>query len=66
MAVRRVQLRRGTTAENDAFTGAVGEITVDTQTNTVRVHDGANAGGQDLLRTDMANNENITSNSQLS
>ena len=61
MAVRRVQLRRGTTAENDAFTGAVGEITVDTQTNTVRVHNGATAGGQDLLRTDMANNENITS-----
>ena len=61
MAVRRVQLRRGTTAENDAFTGAVGEITVDTQTNTIRVHNGASAGGQDLLRTDMANNENITS-----
>ena len=61
MAVRRVQLRRGSTAENDAFTGAIGEITVDTQTNTVRVHDGATAGGQDLLRTDMANNEDITS-----
>lgn len=62
MSVRRVQFRRGTTAENDAFTGAVAEITVDTQTNTVRVHDGVNAGGQDLLRTDMANNESITTN----
>ena len=54
MAVRRVQLRRGNTAENDAFTGAVGELTVDTQTVSVRVHDGT-AGGKDLMRADMSN-----------
>jgi len=58
MAVRQVRLRRGTTAENDAFTGAIGEITVDTTTSSIRVHDG-NAGGVDLLRADMANNEAI-------
>lgn len=40
-----LQLRKGTTAENDAFTGAVGEVTVDTTTNTLRVHDGTTAGG---------------------
>ena len=41
----QLQLRRGTTAENDAFTGAVGELTVDTTLNELRLHDGATAGG---------------------
>ena len=41
----QVQFRRGTTAENDAFTGAIGEITVDTTLNELRVHDGSTAGG---------------------
>jgi hypothetical protein len=62
MAVRRVQLRRGTTAENNAFTGAIGEVTVDTTTESIRVHNGADAGGADLLRADMSNNASITSN----
>jgi len=58
MAVRRVQLRRGTTAQNNAFTGAVGEITVDTEKNTIHVHDGT-AGGESLLRSDLSNNASI-------
>lgn len=41
----RLQLRRGTTAQNNAFTGAVGELTFDTDTNGVRVHDGHTQGG---------------------
>lgn len=41
----QLQLRRGTTAENNAFTGAVGEVTVDTTLDQLRVHDGATAGG---------------------
>lgn len=44
----QVQLRRGTTAENNAFTGAVGEVTVDTTTNSLRVHDGSTAGGHQI------------------
>ena len=44
-----VQFRRGTTAQNDAFTGAVGEISVDTQKDTLRVHDGSTAGGFEIL-----------------
>ena len=40
-----LQLRRGTTAEHSSFTGAVGEITVDTTKDSVVVHDGATAGG---------------------
>lgn len=41
----RFQLRRGTTAQNNAFTGAVGELTFDTETNGIRVHDGHTQGG---------------------
>jgi len=44
----QVQFRRGTTSENLAFAGAQGEITVDTTINTVRVHNGATAGGFEL------------------
>lgn len=39
------QIRRGTTAENDDFTGAQGELTMDTQTKGLRVHDGTTQGG---------------------
>ena len=43
-----LQLRRGTTSEHSTFTGAVGEITVDTTKDSVVVHDGATAGGVPL------------------
>jgi len=46
----QVQFRRGTTSQNEAFTGAVGEISVDTTLDTVRVHDGSTAGGIRLAR----------------
>lgn len=39
------QIRRGTTDENDAFTGAVGEITMDTDKKAIRIHDGSTQGG---------------------
>lgn len=42
---KRVQLRRGTTAQTNAFTGAIGEVTVDTDKNVLVVHDGTTAGG---------------------
>ena len=41
----QVQFRRGTTTQNNAFTGAIGEITYDTDTKTLRLHDGTTAGG---------------------
>ena len=41
----QLQLRRGTTAENNGFTGAPGEVTVDTTANLLRVHDGSTVGG---------------------
>ena len=46
-----VQFRRGTTAQNDAFTGAVGEVSVDTDKDTLRVHDGSTAGGFEVVNT---------------
>jgi len=51
----QIQLRRGTSAETAAFTGAVGEVTVDTTTDTVVVHDGVTVGGYPLLRADFVN-----------
>ena len=41
----QVQFRRGTTTQNESFTGAVGELSVDTTLDTIRVHDGSTAGG---------------------
>lgn len=40
-----LQFRRGTTAQNNSFTGAAGELTIDTTVDSIRVHDGATAGG---------------------
>ena len=47
---KQVQFRRGTTSQHSSFTGAVGEITVDTDKDTVVVHDGSTAGGFPLVR----------------
>jgi hypothetical protein len=44
----QVQYRRGTGTQNNAFTGALGEITVDTTSGTLRVHDGITAGGSNI------------------
>jgi cytoskeletal protein CcmA (bactofilin family) len=43
-----VQLRRGTSGEHGSFTGAVGEITVNTSNSSIHVHDGSTAGGTEL------------------
>ena len=52
---KRVQRRRGTTTEHSTFTGAVGEVTVDTTKDIVVVHDGATAGGIPSAREDLSN-----------
>lgn len=49
---RILQIRRGTTQENDNFTGMPGEVTFDTDTKTLRVHDGETLGGFQIARTD--------------
>jgi hypothetical protein len=44
----QVQFRRGNTAQTAVFTGAVAEITVDTEQKTIVVHDGVTLGGNYL------------------
>ena len=45
----QLQFRRGTTSQNNGFTGAVGEITVDTDTEALILHDGSTAGGIEIV-----------------
>jgi hypothetical protein len=52
---KQVQLRRGTKEEHVAFTGASGELTVNTTNKSVHVHDGSQPNGFELLRTDFTN-----------
>ena len=59
-----LQFRRGTTSQNNAFTGAIGEITYDTTTDVLRIHDGSTAGGFAMVSassTDTLTNKTITS-----
>ena len=46
----QIKRRRGTTTEHSTFTGAEGEITIDTTKDTVVVHDGSTAGGHPLAK----------------
>ena len=50
-----VKKRRGTTVEHSTFTGAIGELTVNTDLDTVVVHDGVTVGGFSLARSDGSN-----------
>ncbi len=59
----QVQFRKGTTSEHAQFTGAVAEITVDTEKNVAVVHDGSDIGGFELQRSRW---EVVNANRQLS
>ena len=50
-----LKLRRGTTSQHNTFTGAEGEVTIDTTKDTAVVHDGSTAGGTPLAKEDMSN-----------
>ena len=45
MAIQ-IQLRSGTTTDHNTFTGAVGELTYDTEKKQLRVYDGSTVGGK--------------------
>lgn len=45
-----LKLRRGTTTQHSSFTGANGEVTVDTDKDTLVVHDGSTAGGHPVAK----------------
>ena len=51
---KKLQLRRGTTSQHSSFTGAVGEVTVDTDKDVVVVHDGSTAGGHPMVKASAA------------
>jgi hypothetical protein len=44
-----LQFRRGTTAQNNSFTGSAGELSIDTDLDVIRVHDGSHPGGYPLI-----------------
>jgi len=50
-----LKLRRGSTTDHSTFTGAEGEVTVDTTKDTLVIHDNATQGGFPLLREDLNN-----------
>lgn len=70
LVATQVKRRRGTTAENDAFTGAEGEITVDLTKKELRVHDGIQQGGYRCVRIsnqgDISAPNNLISNNGIS
>ncbi len=66
MAIQ-VKFRRGSAGQHNSFTGANGEITVDTTNKTLRVHDGVTVGGTRLAKFSeigaaSANLQSITTN----
>ena len=52
---KEIKRRRGTTVEHNTFTGAEGEITIDSDINIAVIHDGAMVGGYPLAKADMSN-----------
>ena len=56
----QLQLRKGNTAQTAVFTGAVAEVTVDTDQDTVVVHDGTTVGGNYIVsKTQLQSNVSI-------
>ena len=55
----QVQFRRGNTTATSAFTGANGEISINTDTKALVIHDGVTAGGFPVLTAD---NPTLTGN----
>lgn len=45
-----LKIRRGTTAQHSTFTGAAGEVTMDTDKKTLVAHDGTTPGGTPLAK----------------
>ncbi len=62
-----LKLRRGTTSQHSSFTGAEGEVTVDTTKDTLVVHDGSTAGGTPLAKESdnlsLIDEDNMSTNS---
>lgn len=48
---KRVQLRKGTEAEHSSFTGALAEVTYDTDKGVIRMHDGLTTSGFEVAKS---------------
>ena len=59
-APRRLQLRRGNTTAVSSYTGAAGELVVNTTDWTLRVHDGVTVGGYAATVNTASINSNIS------
>ena len=62
---KQIQFRRGSANEHATFTGAIGEITVDTTNKTLRVHDGETAGGTALAKQSALDSADYVTETQL-
>lgn len=54
MAIQ-LQVRRGTANQHTTFTGASGELTLDTTNNSLHVHDGSTPGGHESAKANLTN-----------
>lgn len=61
----QLQIRRGTSTQVAAFTGAEGEIVVNTTNDSVHVNDGSTAGGFEMARADLNNVSDTSLNAAL-
>jgi hypothetical protein len=61
----QLQIRRGTNSQVAAFTGAEGEIVVNTTNDSVHVNDGSTAGGFEMARADLNNVSDTSLNAAL-
>lgn len=59
--VAQILLKRGNTIQSSSYVGPLGEVTLDTGLDTLRIHDGTTAGGFSILATkadiDQVNND---------
>jgi hypothetical protein len=61
----QLQIRRGTSSQVAAFTGAEGEIVVNTTNDSIVVSDGSTAGGFEMARADLNNVSDTSLNAAL-
>ncbi len=61
----QLQIRRGTSSQVAAFTGAEGEVVVNTTNDSIHVNDGSTAGGFELARADLNNVSDTSLNAAL-
>lgn len=49
--VAQILLKRGNTVQSSGYVGPIGEVTLDTDLDTLRIHDGSTPGGYSILAT---------------